>query len=343
MNAIGSGVVVAVVLSCGIVHAAAPPSQAQPQSRPPATTATGAAAPSPDLPTEVLEAAWYHEMSYRHRLARLNRLREIAQERGDTERVARIDALYETLEARHAERVERFRGRLGDEQRLQLEERLASGREHKEWMKARREAMRKRADLRAGAREDAAEIRQEWRRHRAEQIDKARDHRADQLDKARDHRAEQLDKARDHRADQLDKARDHRAERMDKAPDHRSGMVEKTRDVRAETFAGAREARSEHRAGVRGDQAAQREAVRDHHAAIRQRQDDHREAVREHVAGVKKGSVAAEKPRGDRGAKVGYRLKSQRDVDSEVSAAISDGNADAEFEKVRGEIESEED
>ncbi len=94
--------VVAAVLACGFWNAnltAAGPDAADRETRAEATSAKPRA-------QERMQRGRSMEREYHHRLARLHRLREIAERRDATDRMAELDALEDRLRALHHERME---------------------------------------------------------------------------------------------------------------------------------------------------------------------------------------------------------------------------------------------
>ena len=78
---------------------------------------------------EWFKRAMHSEKVYQNRLARLRALRDLAEERGQTEKVARIDALFEQLEVKYAEREARLRELAGNHDAERLEGQFAEWRE----------------------------------------------------------------------------------------------------------------------------------------------------------------------------------------------------------------------
>ena len=76
--------------------------------------------------------ARFAEREYRHRVAKLRRLREIAAQRNDTDRLAELDELSERLRSRHGERISRLKGRMDARDARRLDKELANGRDRAE-------------------------------------------------------------------------------------------------------------------------------------------------------------------------------------------------------------------
>ncbi len=308
------GVAAMGVLALGAAAEAIPPVVLKPKPAPTTAataapaTAPGSAATSDDgLPPGAIEAAWRHEMNYRARLARLNRLRELAQERGDTERVAKVDALYDKLEAAHAERVEEVRSQLSDAQRQRLEQRLAEGREYRDWAKPRREkALRQWADKRAQRREHRAEVRENVAEKRSAKVEAMQDKQA---------------AVRDRQAQQREAVKDHQAAVGNRQAAHREAVKDHVAAVRGSGNApgGSTEVIRDERTGRMRDAA----------------QKDFGTTAAQPGGPGAKGKV----PASGSGQKLRMKFTTQREADDEARKAIGRHNADGEFEKLRGEIE----
>ena len=78
---------------------------------------------------ELFGQAHRAERTYRHRLARLRRLRHLAQEHGDAQRLAELDGLYQRLRTAHEERIERIRSHMNAAADARLDARLTAGRD----------------------------------------------------------------------------------------------------------------------------------------------------------------------------------------------------------------------
>jgi hypothetical protein len=128
------------------------------------------------------------EREYRHRLARLDRLRELAEQQNDTDRLAELDELYDRLR----------------ENRNQTRQQSRTRRDHNE-------TSRRRSEIRGSAR-DRAE--QRWLDARQEVGVKA------QAPTHMNHAASRLAQKR-----WREEARDHGAERLERAA-RRSGMLD---------------------------------------------------------------------------------------------------------------------
>ncbi|MCH7572351.1 MAG: hypothetical protein IH891_05495, partial [Planctomycetes bacterium] len=72
--------------------------------------------------------AGQYEYKYQHRLARLRRLQQIAQENNNKERLERLDQLYDKLESKRRRHVDARRDHLPPKTRDRLHDRLKSKR-----------------------------------------------------------------------------------------------------------------------------------------------------------------------------------------------------------------------
>ncbi len=122
MNIVRHSIVVVIALSCGdragAVNAAAPHLVAQLQ---------------PEATQEDLVSRTKHaEREYRHRLARLRRLRELALQGNDLQRLAALDSLFERLHAARTSRIKQMRARMSPASQRGLDAWLTDGRGLKE-------------------------------------------------------------------------------------------------------------------------------------------------------------------------------------------------------------------
>ncbi len=296
------------------------------------------------------------EREYRHRLAKLRRLSEIAARRNDTDRLAEIDELSERLRWRHAERISRLKRRMDGPATRRLDEELASGRDRAEWVHEHREKAR---ELRTDQREKQQDARQARHRekrdehqtrhdrhmeNREQRFDTRQAKRQDKFDKRVEHRQDR----REHRSDAHRQRHDKRVEHHQDRREHRSDVHRQRHDNRVEHRQDRREHRSEHRREVRGadrDRAEQKwsqareMADRSRNKAVGSRLEqrwreeaDGRGAERWERAARSRGMLS-----NDRSAR-GFRMPSQREADADMSTRISAANAEAEFERLRREI-----
>ena len=70
------------------------------------------------------------EVRHRERLAMIGRLRALATEKGQTERLASLDKLEAKENSRYERHLQKVRGRMGDDEFNKVNERLAKGRGH---------------------------------------------------------------------------------------------------------------------------------------------------------------------------------------------------------------------
>ncbi len=322
MNIVRLEVMAVVALS--LVAATPTVGAEEPQDRARVTSTTG---------VEHHEAA-LAEREYRHRLATLRRLREIAAQRKDTDRVAELDELNQHLRGRHAERISRLKRRMDERAAQRLDKELASGRDRAEWVHEHREKAR---ELWTDQREKRQDARQAHHRGKM-------DERQTRHDQHMENRDQRFDARQAKRQDKLDNRVEHRRDRRE----HRSEAHRQRHDDRVEHRQDRREHRSEHRREVRGadrDRAEQkwsraREMTdRPRNKAVGSRLDQRwreeaggRSAERWERAARSRGMLSRDRSARD------LRMPSQREADAEMSARISTANADAEFEQLRREI-----
>ena len=93
--------------------------------------------------SEWFKRASHNEQIYRNRVERLRALRDLAEERGNTRKVAKIDALFERLEAKYAEREAHLREVADRRDQARLDGQLAEWRQehreqlHEKWVEHR--------------------------------------------------------------------------------------------------------------------------------------------------------------------------------------------------------------
>ena len=229
---------------------------------------------------ELLTRAVHAERSYRERLARLQRLRDRADEQGETDRVAEFDALRERSRVEHARKVKRMRGRMSREMLERFDAELA--RDHPGRGLAlgheignRGEAAGK-VELRQELRDDvwqalakrhAVQYRQARIDSHLEQWnDRARDRREHRREARRHERRQDRQEARhdrrqDRREARKDRRQEHREVRKQHGQDRREAKHDRRRD-RRETKKDHRQGRREAKKDYRRDR---REAKRGHH------------------------------------------------------------------------------
>jgi hypothetical protein len=311
---------------------------------------------------EVMQRARHAETTYRHRLARLRRLRHLAQEHGDAERLAELDRLYERLHKAHRNRIERFRSHMDAAARARLDARLDAGRDRFEWRQEKREehfdhrqdVRQKRFDQRQDRRDDRFEHRQDARQERFDQRQTRRDERSDHRQDARrehfDQRQERRDDRFEHRQDRrqehVEHRQDKRVERFDHRQDRRRKHFDKRQAVRDEAEAKWRVARDRAASEAGGRPFRRHPALRHSEARWQAEAHDHVETRRHRAerwrkAARRDGILPAD---GDdkSGAAPRDRLLTQREADDAAARNISRENADAELKRLREEIESDE-
>ncbi|MHC4785751.1 MAG: hypothetical protein ACYTE6_07270, partial [Planctomycetota bacterium] len=186
--------VVAVALLC--TTAAGAPGAEGPE------TSAGAGVTAGD--EALFRQAHHAELTYRHRLARLRRLRHLAQEDGSAERLAELDELYQRLRAAHEAKIERLRGRLDAAAHARLDAQLNEGRDRFEW---RQEKRQQRHEERQAARDATSESRREARQQRADHRQEVAQEHADQRQTARAQQVEDRQAQRQERLEQRQAAR----------------------------------------------------------------------------------------------------------------------------------------
>ena len=244
------------------------------------------------------------EREYRHRLATLRRLREIAAQRKDTDRVAELDELNQHLRGRHAERISRLKRRMDERAAQRLDKELASGRDRAEWVHEHREKAR---ELWTDQREKRQDARQAKRQ---DKFDNRVEHRQDR----REHRSEAHRQRHDNRVEHRQDRREHRSE-------HRREVRGADRDRAEQKWSQAREMADRPRNKAVGSRLGQRW----------REEAGGRSAERWARAARSRGMLSRDRSARD------FRMPSQREADAEMSTRISTANADAEFERLRRE------
>ncbi len=293
MSIVRHSIVVVIALSggdrAGAVNATAPHSVAQLQP----------VAMQEDLVSRVQHA----EREYHHRLARLRRLRELAVQGNNLQRLAALDSLSERLHAARTSRIKQMRARMSPASQRRLDARLTDGRDLKKGVvaggtdKARRHPRHEAAPEQRALQTNRGEHRHGGERHAAKhQRAEARGHATAERHDLRHRKAQ----AREHAATDRHDAKHQRAEAREHAVAERHEI--KTRRAKAHR----------HAAAQRHDAKAKRAKDREHDRPARLRK-----------------------------LRPGAHLPTQKEDDASVTAAITRANFDAEFEKLRKEIESD--
>ena len=231
MNIVRYGVVAVIVLSCGSWGQIA-----------------GAAKPEHDTgirTSETLEDCYEDsiqvEREYRQRLARLNRLRELAKRQNDSERLTELNLLGDRLRSDLDTRLQDIRARLDDGSARNLDDTLSAARDHDRWVREHRDTAPERWGVRRGSRREYQPSRREIRgnaRDRAEQrwLD-ARNETGVKV-----HAATHLSHAASRLAEKRwrEEAHDRGAERWERAA-RRSGMLDGVRPSSVSRRPGHRE------------------------------------------------------------------------------------------------------
>ncbi len=320
MNIVRHSIIVVIALSCGdragVVNAAAPHSVAQLQP----------VATQEDLVSRTKHA----EREYRHRLARLRRLRELALQGNDLQRLAALDSLFERLRAARTFRIKQIRARMSGASQRGLDAWLTDGRDLKESVVSGGTDQPRRHPRHEAARKHHAVV----RKHHAEPSSvlvappQIGSHREAQ---AHEHAAAQKQRAERWRADKEHAAGDRRAE----AHEHAAAQKERAERWRAD---------------------ARQRALRHRRAGTPRRHDKVQKDASEHAGPTDVPSHAAKHKRGaatpgqsqkhkghPRPEKSGHgqHAPTQAQADVAARAAITRANFNAEFEKLRKEIESD--
>jgi hypothetical protein len=284
------------------------------------------------------------ELDYRDRMARMRRLRELAANRGDVERVNEIDRLREAVQARHAERVHAvLEGGLGPEERASLDEELCSGRDPRELAEFRRKMKERAAAHREAMAEERKEFRHEAMKENAEHRESMKEARRDFRGKMHEQKTEHRESMKEDRREFREQAAERRAgtkerrgEARDAARDRRDAEREAARALHEEEWDRARDRALAETPGAKREEAVKRiVAERMKEDARHGREADWRRAA------ARDGSL-----RDDLGpfrrseARKGFRMPTQKEADDLAVLEIADGDADAEFERLREEAEA---
>jgi hypothetical protein len=230
------------------------------------------------------------EAAYRQRLAKLRRLRHLAQEDGSADRLAELDGLYKRLRTAHDNRIGRIRHRMDAAAHARLDARLNEGRERFEW---RQEAREQRFEKQQAARDARFENRQDAKQQRMEHRQEARQEHFDQRQAKRGERFEYRQHARQERIEQRQDVRQQhfdqreatRGERFDQRQTKRGEHFDQRQGKRGERFDQRQTKRGEHfeqRQAKRGEHFNQRQTARverfDNRQARKQDHFEHRQA-----------------------------------------------------------------
>ncbi|MCZ6736262.1 MAG: hypothetical protein O7C65_10790 [Planctomycetota bacterium] len=320
MNIVRHSIVVVIALSCGdragAVNAAAPHSVAQLQ---------------PEATQEDLVSRTKHaEREYRHRLARLRRLRELALQGNDLHRLAALDSLLERLHAARTSRIKQIRARMSGASQRGLDAWLTDGRDLKESVVSGGTDQPRRHPRHEAARKHHAVV----PKHHADpspglvEPHQIVSHRRAE---AHEHAAAQKERAERWRAAKEHAAGDRRAEA------HEHAAVQKERAERWRADARQRALRHRRVGTQRGHDKVQKDASEHAGPADVPRQ------VPKHKRGAAKPGQTLKHKGHPRPEKTGHgkHAPTQARADVAARAAITRANFDAEFEKLRKEIESD--
>ncbi len=320
MNIVRHSIIIVIALSCGdragVVNAAAPHSVAQLQ---PVTAQE-----------ELMSRTQHAEREYSHRLARLRRLRELALQGNDLQRLAALDSLSERLHSARTSRIKQMGARMSRASQRGLDAWLTNDRGLKESVVSGGNDQAQRHPRHEAVRKHHAVV----RKHHAEpspvlvEPDHIVSHRGAE---ALEHAAAQKQRAERWRADKEHATGDRRAE----AHEHAAVQKERAERWRAD---------------------ARQRALRHRRAGTQRRHDKVQRDASEHAGPA---DVPRQFPKHKRGAATpgqtlthkghprpektgnGKHAPTQARADVAARAAITRANFDAEFEKLRKEIESD--
>ncbi len=284
--------------------------------------------PAPE--DELVSHTRHAEKVYRHRLARLHRLRELTAQRNDDKRLRSLDALFERLHTAHSAKIDRMRSRRSKTSPKQLEAPPKHGPDHIAPVASKRQVKGRELRQHEAVRKHHAVV----RKHHAEpspvlvEPHHIVSHRRAE---AHEHAAAQKERAERWRAAKENAAGDRRAE----AHEHAAAQKERAERWRAD---------------------ARQRALRPRRAGTQRRHDKVQRDASEHA---RPADVPRQVPKHKRGAATpGQTLKhkghprpertghgkhapTQARADVATRAAITRANFNAEFEKLRKEIESD--
>ena len=254
---------------------------------------------------ELLTRAVHAERSYRERLVRLQRLRDRADEQGETDRVAEFDALSERSRVEHARKVKRMRGRMGREMLERFDAEVARDHPGRGLALGHEIGNRGEAAGKAELRQELRDgLRQALAKRHAVQYRQARidDYLGQWKQRAQDRREHRRDASRERRQDRRearhDRRQDHREARKDRRQDRREARHDRRQD-RRET---KKNHRRGHREARKDDRRDRRETKRGHHKRRREAKRDYREGHRD-----------AKRGREDRRDRAGNRAQKRSD------------------------------
>ncbi|MHC4108074.1 MAG: hypothetical protein ACYSTY_08320, partial [Planctomycetota bacterium] len=198
---------------------------------------------------ELLTRAVHAERSYRERLARLERLRKLASDQGEADRVAELDDRIERSRVEHAGKVKRMRGRMSQEMLERFDAETAGDRP------GRRRALGHQIAANAAAagtvdpalqRELAGDLWQALAKRHARQYRRAR------IDNSLERWKQRAAIRREHRQDRREVRRERRQDRREVRQDRRQdrreakfGRRQDRRDAKHERRQGRRDAKHE--------------------------------------------------------------------------------------------------
>ena len=266
--------------------------------------------PSEDTPDQVQQPApkdelvshtRHAEKVYRHRLARLHRLRELAAQRNDDKRLRSLDALFERLHTAHSAKIDRMRSRRSKTSPKQLEAPPKHGPDHIAPVASKRQVKARELRQHEAVRKHHAVV----RKHHAEP--------SPVLVEPHHIVSHRRAEAHEHAAAQKERAERWRADARQRALRHRRAGTQRRHDK------------------------VQRDAsVHAGPADVPRQVPQHKRGAATPGQSLKhKGHPRPEKT-GD-----GKHAPTQARADVAARAAITRANFDAEFEKLRKEIESD--
>jgi hypothetical protein len=231
----------------------------------------------------IMERAIDVEARDTHRIATLERLRRLARDRGEGDRVREMDKALDTMRQERSARNQKRRQRMGEawfaqfeteakkRQAAAAEQRRAKGRE----VSALRSDLRSRRQaLRADVRENRQEFRQARHAQRAAFATERREQRQDAREQHREFRQDAREQRHDFRADRRDSRQDARSDRRDNRHDARSERRDHRKDARSDRRDNRQSTRSdrrENRKDARSNRQSSRSNARSASGAKRKR------------------------------------------------------------------------
>ncbi len=280
------------------------------------------------------------ERLYRHRLARLRRLRDLAVQDDRMDQVAQLDELYEQLRVSHAQYVDEIRTRMGFGVRDGLERELAEGRDPREWVHEHRtkasELLAESRERRSELRDQVRELRQEVRERHDERRQDAREHGQDIRQEVREDPHAQRQELHEQRHDLRQGVRDYRQDLRSKRKGHRREV----RAHRGEIRHAAREAAEQQWTEARARAGAESDSREAAHIAGRQAVQDRARKQRDQQLqrAAKRNGILSDRPLSEQ-ARADLRVPSQREANAKAETEITRDNAEAELAKLRREID----